>query len=162
MVELWDFAPVTTVQASGAYSLDPYESAGSNPKALKILKSTDATTGQQTWYYVESRRALDFDNFLSTNSNVLNRVVVHLGSPADGNSNDLPDVTPSTSSWSDPALDVGQTFNDADAGVTITPMSVGSTGAMVSVSFGPLACVPATPLWPSRRRPLNGSNLAPP
>jgi hypothetical protein len=59
--------PITTVQADGVYWLDLYESAGSNPKALKILKSTDPTTGNGTWHYVEYRQAIGFDSFLSTN-----------------------------------------------------------------------------------------------
>ncbi len=137
--------PIATVQTDGVYSLDPYETAGANPKALKILQATNPTTGKRTWYYVEYRRATGFDSFLSTNSNVLNGVVVHTGSESTGNSSYLLDMTPATSSWSDPALDVGQSFYDPNAGVTITPMSVGSTGVTVSVSFGPLACVPANP-----------------
>jgi hypothetical protein len=136
---------ITTVQTGGLYTLEPLEATGPDPKALAILKSTNATTGQQTWYYVEYRRALGFDSFLATNSNVLNGVVVHTGSPADGNSSYLLDMTPTTSSWSDPALVVGQIFSDPVAGVTITPVSVSSTGAAVSVNFGPLACVRAKP-----------------
>jgi uncharacterized repeat protein (TIGR01451 family) len=137
--------PITTVQADGVYSLDPYESAGSNPKALKILKSTDPTTGNGTWYYVEYRQAIGFDSFLSTNKNVLSGVVIHTGSESTGNSSYLLDMAPTTTYWPGPALDVGQSFHDPDSQVTLTPMSAGSTGATVSVSFGPLACVPANP-----------------
>lgn len=141
--------PVTTVQADGTYWLDPYESLGSNPnpkpKALKILKSTDPSTGKKTWYYVEYRRALGFDNFLSSNSNVLNGVVVHTGSESSGNSSYLLDMTPATSSWSDPALDVGLSFYDPDGGVTIAPTWADSASAAVGVTFGGLACVQANP-----------------
>jgi hypothetical protein len=137
--------PITTVEADGVYSLGPYESAGPNPKALKILKSTDPTTGKGTWYYVEYRQAIGSDSFLSTNKNVLNGVVVHTGSESTGNSSYLLDMAPATTYWPGPALDVGQSFHDADSQVTITPMSAGSTGATVSVRFGPLPCVPANP-----------------
>lgn len=137
--------PVTTVQADGTYWLDPYESLGSNPKALKILKSTDPSTGKKTWYYVEYRKALGFDNFLSSNSNVLNGVVVHTGSESSGNSSYLLDMTPATSSWSDPALDVGLSFYDPDGGVTIAPTWADSASAAVGVTFGGLACVQANP-----------------
>lgn len=137
--------PITTVQTGGVYALDPYETVSANPKALKILKSTDLTTGKKTWYYIEFRRPVGVDSFLSSNSNVLNGVVIHTGSESNANSSYLLDLTPDTSSWSDPALTVDQSFLDPESGVTITPMSVESTGATVAVSFGPLACVPANP-----------------
>jgi len=54
-------------------------------------------------------------------------------------------MTPATTSWSNPVLIVGQSFSDPNAGVTITPVSVRSTGTTVSVSFGALACVCAIP-----------------
>jgi hypothetical protein len=113
--------------------------------ALKILKSTDPTTGNGTWHYVEYRQAIGFDSFLSTNKNVLSGVVIHTGSESTGNSSYLLDMAPTTTYWPGPALDVGQSFHDPDSQVTITPMSVGSTGATVAVSFGPLPCVPANP-----------------
>lgn len=137
--------PLTTVQADGTYWLDPYESPGANPKALKVLKSTDPTTGKKTWYYVEYRQAIGFDSFLSSYSNVLNGVVIHTGSESSANSSDLLDMTAATSSWSDPALDVGQSFYDPDAGVTIAPTWASSANAAVGVTLGSLACVPANP-----------------
>ena len=137
--------PITTVQADGTYWLDPYESLGVSPKVLKILKSTDPSTGKKTWYYVEYRRALGFDSFLSGNGNVLNGVVVHTGSESSGNSSYLLDMTPVTSSWSDPALDVGLSFYDPDAGVTIAPTWADSASAAVGVTFGGLACVQGSP-----------------
>jgi hypothetical protein len=127
--------PITTVQTDGIYTLDPYASAGAHPKALKILKSIDATTDKKTWFYVEVRRPLGYDSFVSRYSNLLSGVIVHTGSEATGNSSYLLDMTPTTSSWFDPALPVGQTFLDLDSGVTIAPLSVGDTGAVVSVSF---------------------------
>jgi len=139
-------SPVTTtVQATGTYTIEPLETASTGPKALTVLKSTNTTTGQQTWYYVEYRQALGFDSFLSSNSNVLNGVVIHTGSTSDGNSSYLLDLTPATSSWSDPALSAGQSFYDPDAGVTIAPLSVSSTGATVSVSLTAPPCAPANP-----------------
>lgn len=137
--------PITTVSGDGTYWLDPLESLGSNPKALKILKSTDPSTGKKTWYYVESRQAIGFDGFLSSNSNVLNGIAISMGSESSGNSSDLLDMTPATSSWSDPALDVGQSFYDPDSGVTIATTWASSANAAVSVTFGPMACVPANP-----------------
>src|SRR5262245_64534909 len=50
--------PITIVGSSGTYALGTYESFGSGAKALKILKSIDPSTGQKTWYYLESRQAI--------------------------------------------------------------------------------------------------------
>ena len=142
--------PITTVQENGLYTIESLETVGNGPKALAILKSTDPTTGQQTWYYVEHRQAVGFDSFLETNNNVLNGIVVHTGSPSNGNSSYLLDMTPASASqnwsdWSDPALVVGRNFFDPDSGVTISTVSVGSTGAVVSVNFASPACVHAKP-----------------
>jgi hypothetical protein len=137
--------PITTVQASGTYWLDPYEAQTSTPKALKILKSVDPTTGFRTWYYVEFRQSLGFDSSLSGFTNVLNGVVVHTGSESSGNTSYLLDLTPADSFSTNPALDAGQSFYDPSAGVTITTVSASSSGASVDVTFGPLTCVPANP-----------------
>jgi M6 family metalloprotease-like protein len=56
---------ITTVQASGTYTLNTYELGGPGPNALKILKSTDPTTGAKTWYYVEARKAIGLDAFIA-------------------------------------------------------------------------------------------------
>ena len=135
---------ITTVTASGTYWLDPYETVGTNPKALKILKSTDST-GKKTWYYVELRRPIGFDSFISSNTNVMNGVVVHTGTEGYTVDEYLLDMTPETSSFSDSALVVGRSYNDPNLNVTITPLSVGSTGASVGVSFGPQPCVQINP-----------------
>jgi len=130
--------PITTVTASGTYQLAVFESISSSAEALKILKAIDPISGAKTWYYVEAREAIGFDSFLGGNNNVLTGVVIHIGTEGSGNSSYLLDMTPKTKSWSDPALDVGKSFSDADAQVTITPLSVSSTGASVSVTFGPV------------------------
>jgi len=137
--------PITNVTSTGTYWVDSYEQTGLNPKGLKILKSTDPVTGMRTWYYVEHRYAFGFDNFLSGNTNVLSGVVVHTGSESGGQENYLLDMTPSTTSWYDPALTAGQSFNDPDAGVTITTLSADATGAMVAVTVAPQPCVRANP-----------------
>jgi len=136
---------LTVVQSSGTYWLDPYETSGSNPKALKILKSTDATSGKKTWYYVEFRRPIGFDSFISSNSSAMNGVVVHTGTEGYSFDEYLLDMTPATSSFGDGALVVGRSYTDAGTNMTITPLSVGSSGASVMVSFGPQPCVRANP-----------------
>ena len=145
--------PITSVQTSGTYTIAPYEPLGSTAKALSVVKSTDHQTGNRTWYYIEYRQAIGFDSFLSSNNNVAKGVVIHTGSEASSNSSYLLDMTPETSSWSDPALVVGKSFYDPDAGVAIAPVAVSSMGTTVSVSFEPLACVrtaPSVALSPSQ------------
>jgi hypothetical protein len=139
--------PIVTVTTSGSYGIDAYETANSNPKALKILKSTDVTTGAKTWYWVEVRKPIGFDGFVSGNSNLLNGVVFHQQSDKSGAENYLLDMTPgSTSLQFDPALLPGQSFTDTEAGIIFTVLSVSSTGAVVNVSFGPQSCIRANPV----------------
>lgn len=137
--------PLETAGLDATYWVAGYETLGATSKALKILKSTDSHTGKKTWYYVEYRQAVGFDSFLSGNANVLNGVVLHTGSESSGDTSYLLDLTPATSSWNDPALAVGQSFYDPDAGVTITAVSEDGVSAAVSVSFNPVPCVPASP-----------------
>jgi hypothetical protein len=132
--------PITTVNMAGTYTLAAYENVTSAPKALKILRSTDPITSAKTWFYVEARKAVGFDSFLSNepSQNVTAGVLIRTGTEGNGDSSFLLDMTPATPVyywWYDPALAVGQSFTDADAGVTITANSVNSTGASVTVSF---------------------------
>ncbi|OLC17129.1 MAG: hypothetical protein AUH29_03185 [Candidatus Rokubacteria bacterium 13_1_40CM_69_27] len=157
--------PITTVQSSGTYLLDLYEPLGASSKALKILKNTNLTTGYSEWYYVEVRQPLGFDTVIVTSTkgggldsnNILNGVVVHIAlNDNGGNNNALLDMTPETYQLYslDPALTVGRSFSDPDAGVTITPVSVRSTGAAVGVALGAPACntrsTPTVALSPSK------------
>src|SRR5579864_8451485 len=119
---------IQTVASSGTYTINPYEIAGSGPKALKILKSNDPTTGANTWYYLEARQAVGLDAFLSNSfyytQNETTGVLFHLGSDGNGSSSELLDMTPATTTsgfWYDMSLAVGQTYTDSTAGVTITP-----------------------------------------
>src|SRR4030095_336759 len=96
-------------------------------------------------YYVEYRRGSGFDSNLSGNANLTSGVVIHTGSESSANSSYVLDMTPETSSWNDPALVAGRSFNDPTAGVTITTISTGTSGATVQVQLGALACVPASP-----------------
>ena len=137
--------PLTTVTTSGNYWIDSYAGISANAKGLKILKSTDPATGARSWYYLEHRTPYGFDSCFAGNTNVLNGVLVHQGSESDPQTVYLLDLTPVSDSWMDPALTVGQSFADLDAGLVITVLSADSTGAMVSVALGPLQCYAANP-----------------
>jgi len=129
--------PIVTAQGSGDYWLDPYETLGAGSKALAVLKSTDAT-GKRTWYYLENRQKLGFDGSLAAG------VVVTTGAESSANSSYLFDLAPTTSTF-DALLDVGQSYYDGAAGVTLATLSADSSGALVRVDFGPLACIPGAP-----------------
>ena len=134
--------PITTVTSTGTYSIDPYETAGSNPRALKISRGGTPAS----YYYVELRRGVGVDAGLAGNANVMNGVVIHQASPSDSNSSNLLDMTALTASWLDPALTVGQSFTDSTAKVTITPVSIGASGATVTVTLGSApTCTRANP-----------------
>jgi hypothetical protein len=151
---------ITQVGADGAYTLAPYETTGTAPKVLKIPRGVDPMSGRPTWFYVEYRRALGFDSFLTSRSGVLlrgdvtNGVVVHYGEEGNGNSSQLLHMNLDSEArriygftdWFDPALDVGHTFMDNASGVAITAETADASSAVVRVSLGTTAtCVPVTP-----------------
>ena len=149
--------PISTVQSDGVYWVSPYESNNSDPKALKILKSIDSL-GRGTYYYVEYRAGLGFDAGASA-------VVLHSGTESSGNTSylwDLDQVT-TTSDW---VLNVGQSYSDPTAGLTIALLSMDSTGANVSVTFSgsaPTSCAQANPtvtLTPSSQTVAVGNSAS--
>jgi len=121
--------PITLVASSGTYTIDPYETQGVNPKALKVQTSAG------DWLYVEYRRPTGFDATMSNYPNVMSGVLVHYWT-GQGNGVSLLDMTPATASWQDPALAVGGTFADAAGGVSITPVWVNGTTAGVNITMG--------------------------
>jgi len=134
---------IQTVTSSGAYTINAYESGGAGPNVLKVLQSTDPTTGARTWYYLEARQPIGFDAFITANTfpyiqTVTDSVLFHLGTDGNGNSSELIDMTPATAtsqqSW-DMGLGVGQSYTDSNAGVSITVGSVSSTGATVQITM---------------------------
>jgi hypothetical protein len=150
--------PLTTVTTTGAYTIDALETPGIGPKALKISRP-----GQTTFFYVEYRKASGFDSFLSSYPNILNGVVIHQAYDADSNSSNLLDLTPSTASWYDPALTVGNSFTDPVSGVTVTTTAVNGTSASVYVNYGGgPTCVHANPsvtMAPTQIQAVKGTQV---
>src|SRR5262249_1544413 len=97
----------------------------------------DPTTGANTWYYVEYRQPVGFDNILNGVGNLLSGLQIRTGTEQSG-SYQL-DMTPNTAymyaDLDDGALAVGNSFNDTAAGVTITTQWANSTGAGVGVTL---------------------------
>jgi len=145
---------IATVSSSGSYTITPYELPGSGPTALKILKSTDPTTGAKTWYYLEARQAVGFDSYLADDiysaqhQNETTGVLFHIGTDTDANSSELLDITPATpisGAWWDMSLVAGQSYTDSSAGLTISVDSVSSSGAIVQITTNG-SSAPSAPL----------------
>ncbi len=132
--------PVITVSpqtGTRTFSIAPLERGRDGiARALKIARTNSCSTSPQEWFYVEARQAIGFDAFLAGRTNVLTGVVVHKVTEGNADSSYLLDMTPATSSWSDPGIVAGQSFVDSASGLTITPISVGTSGATISVTYG--------------------------
>ncbi|HSK71480.1 MAG TPA: NEW3 domain-containing protein [Pyrinomonadaceae bacterium] len=140
---------VTTVTQSGNYFIAPYfPNNVSGPKALKILKSVDSQ-GRKTWYYIESRRKSGFDSSIASTSNLLTGLLFSLNQEASPQENNQLDMNPQTTSTLDKALSVNQTYTDDSLGVSITPLSVGDSGATVSITFGSSSPTPCSQTNPT-------------
>lgn len=148
---------VPTIAATGTFTLEPFETASTAPKAFKILKST-SSSGAKTYYYVEYRQPIGFDSVLAGSStyNLTKGLIVHTGSTSTGNSSLLLNMNPSAGSWYKSALPVGQTFTDSGAGISISLASATTSGATFSVTIAgttptptptatPAPCVRGTP-----------------
>lgn len=134
---------LTTVTASGRYTIETYETRSAGVKALKLLKSVDPATGQKTWYYLEYRQPVGFDASLTSAGNLAKGLLIRTGTVASSGfaTSLLLDTTPGSNSVSaydvmDGALGVGRSFTDADAGATITLVSADASGAVVDVILG--------------------------
>jgi hypothetical protein len=150
--------PITEVTTNGIYTISPAETNDGQPNALRVLRSIDPLTGQKMWYYIEYRQPIGFDQFLfdpedyfKYPDNLLNGVVVHLGTEGNRKSSMLLDMTADSLNYTsmadlrDPALVVGESYTDDAAGLTITPLWTDSAGAAVNVSFGTETCIQANP-----------------
>src|SRR5206468_12060085 len=119
------------------YSLSPIESPGGAIYAIKIPAAANRT------YWVEFRQPIGFDGPLSAYPN--NGAQIRVASPfetlcsgCDNYSNDteLLDMTPATSSFTDAALVVGQSFSDSTYGVSVNVVAATASALTVQVSSG--------------------------
>jgi chitodextrinase len=121
---------VQTVTTSGTYLLTPAELSGT-PRLVRVARNDG------TYLNLEFRQpwGLYFDNF-SGGDPVVNGVSIRIA-PATTSivQSKLVDANPGTSTFSDAALGVGKTVVDPLTGVSITTLSVGPTGASVSIQM---------------------------
>jgi M6 family metalloprotease-like protein len=136
---------LTTITASGNYWIAAYETATSETKGLKILRSIDPATGLKTWYYLEHRTSAGSDSILSY-YRLENGVVFHSGSESSGQEIYQLDMTPDTPSWYDSILAAGQTYSDAQTGTSISVLSSDNSGAWVQVSIASQPCAHSNPI----------------
>ena len=149
---------ISTVDNSGTFTIEPYETVSQAVKALKILQSVNPATGDKTWYYIDYRQPLGFDelpgNAFLDRENVFNgllfRRLIENATLGTETGSQLLDMTPDSDAdvWGDlddPALVVDASYTDAVAGLTITTIGADTSGATVQVSYGAAPCVPGNP-----------------
>jgi PKD repeat protein len=117
----------TFASGSANFTINPIESAA-GLRAVQIPTSVNRT------YWIEYRQqASGFDAGLP--ANVTGGALIHIGPSVDYGT-DLLDMTPATNTFSDAALDVGQTFIDPDANLEISTVSQSGQTLTVHVQFG--------------------------
>ena len=133
------FGDTTTVTTSGSYLLAPVELTGT-PRMLRVARSDG------TFLNLEFRQPWGvFDNF-SAGDPVVNGVSIRIApSTSSIVQSKLVDANPSTASFTDAPLGVGQSVTDPTTGVSITTVSVGPAGALVSIQFGSDGVAPSAP-----------------
>ena len=130
---------VQTVTATGSYTLAAAPMTGT-PRLLRVAR------GDGTFLNLELRRPWgSFDNF-STSDPAVNGVTIRIApSTTSIVQSKLVDANPTTTSFSDAALGVGQSVSDPLTGVSITTVSVGASSAVVSIQFVPDTQAPSAP-----------------
>lgn len=120
---------LVTVSATGTHTVAPAE-LGASPRLVRVPR------GDGNYFYLEFRQPFGVYDAFSAGDPAVNGVTVRLaGDVPQIVRSFLLDTTPSTSSFSDAPLAVGQTFTDPLSGIAITTTGVSSSGASVRVSF---------------------------
>lgn len=139
---------VITADSDGSFHLEPFEVlSDGEAKTLKVLRGYDSITNNKLWYYLEYRQALGFDSFLEGNTSITDGVVFHLATETDIASNQLLDMTPDSqlADFDDAALIYGHSYNDVNAGLTITTEWADRNGVNVSVNYSGQSCIKEVP-----------------
>src|SRR6185436_5471829 len=115
----------------GTYRIAPQERPSNEPQLLVIPRDARRS------YFLEFRQPFGFDNF-PPSAVAVNTTMLLLGYPLRGR--DMPqswllDTTPATTTLNDAPLAVGKTFEDKEAGISITLNSVGAAGAEIRVQL---------------------------
>ncbi|MDP8905383.1 MAG: M12 family metallo-peptidase [Chloroflexota bacterium] len=129
-----------TVTASGTYTVTTAQVHGGVPRIVRVPRPV---SGQ--YYYMEFRQPYGiFDNW-AVDSPAVNGVMVRIAPATSRIQSQLIDANPSTSSFSDAPLAVGQKFVDKINEITIITRSISSSGARVYIQVGPDVTAPTAP-----------------
>jgi chitodextrinase len=122
------------VTAAGTYTLGAEEQSSASPKVVRVARA--GATNQ--YFYLDFRQPYGsyFDNFSSSDPAVTGVTIRVAADYSTRSQSWLVDTTPATTSYGDAPLAVGRTFSDPLSGVSITTVSVSTTGATVSISLG--------------------------
>ena len=136
-----DKADAKTVTSDGVYSFAPIEVDDPlNPSVLRIPR---ANTGSYLTLEFRQPYGMLFDNF-SISDPVVTGITARITSDfSSAGQTQLVDATPTTTSFADASLSVGQTIHDPAYGIAVTTMSVSPTAASVAIVIGPIT--PPTP-----------------
>ncbi len=128
------------VESSGTYTIQNYEGRPAGVKALKVRRGT----GNEAWLWIESRQNSGLYSS-RLNSSLFTGALIRYQDSTTGNKSHLLDFTPGTSSFSDSALQAGQTWTDSHSSVSVTVNGV-TVGAMtVTVNYGAVPCARSAP-----------------
>ena len=126
------------VTQTGDYQIAPLY-ASSGYQALRVQRNSSS------YLTLEYRQSGPFDVFSAGDPEVNGVTVRVTGSDANRTQSLLVDMTPGTSSFTDAALLVGQTFVDPLTSVSMTTLATSSTAADVRISFAPDEAAPSQP-----------------
>ncbi|WP_105200434.1 Ig-like domain-containing protein [Pseudoalteromonas sp. T1lg10] len=142
-------AKTIEVTQSGTYSITNYETQGNEPVTIKVPRGIDPTTGKKSWFYIEYRQSVGFDDFLGARSykyyrdDVTDGIVIRSALEGDGRSSNLLHFKKNAEyfqlygrkDWDDPAMPVGGSYTDPVSGVTLSLNSANGTQAEVTVTL---------------------------
>jgi len=135
---------VMPVMSDGDYVLYTYEK-GVSPKVLKIPQARDGAGNVTSWYYLEYRQPIGYDNVTGYTPTVQqlgvpNGALVRLGPVGDDMTTTLLDMTPGSRSGGldifEPTLQVGSSYLDTAAGVSFGVVSRNASSMTIRVKFG--------------------------
>ena len=133
-------AQFQVVESSGTYTIQNYEGRPAGIKALKVRRGT----GNEAWLWIESRQNTGLYSS-ALNASLFTGALIHYQDATTGGKSHLLDFTPATTSFSDSALQLGQTWTDPYSNVSVTVTGVTPTALTVAVNYGAVPCVPAAP-----------------
>lgn len=144
-----------TATASGSYEIGVASHVTSDgPKILRIAR------GDGTYLYLEYRQTFGTYEVFSSTATVTTGVTVRIGPDTLRKQTHLLDMSPSTTTFLDAALQANQSFTDPASKATITTTAVTATGATVRIAFP--GSTPAPTASPTPGPTMTPAPVAPP